>query len=308
MGGELVGLTFGGPDARTGLKDALSRGVDRAVHVVADEGTRADGHVTAHVLAAQVRRLDDVDLVVCTEGASDTYAHETGPRLGELLGWPVVTNVRELTVEGRTLRAVRVVGVDLETVEADLPALVTVVPEVAPAPIPGLRSVLGAAKKPSEQVPVADLGLPAAAVTARTTVTSFLGYVAVGQHHAAAHRTRSTRSSRASRRTGCSDDRDLCLLRGPAARRRARDDRRGARGRGVRRVPRCRRGPHARRDGRHVGRRARGCRTWHGRCPPTRGVRGGARRSRARPGRRPADRRCDRQRLGDRGTCRGAPR
>ena len=57
MGGELVGLTFGGPDARTGLKDALSRGVDRAVHVVADEGARADGHVTAQVLAAQVRRL-----------------------------------------------------------------------------------------------------------------------------------------------------------------------------------------------------------------------------------------------------------
>ncbi len=178
IGGELVGLTFGGPGARTGLKDALARGVDRAVHVVADEGARADGHVTAHVLAAQVRRLEDVDLVLCTEGASDTYAHETGPRLGELLGWPVVTNVRELTVEGRTLRAVRVLGADLETVECDLPALVTVVPEVAPAPIPGLRSVLGAAKKPSEQVPVADLGLPAGAVTARTTVTSFLGYVA----------------------------------------------------------------------------------------------------------------------------------
>lgn len=178
LGGELVGLTFGGPDARAALKDALSRGVDRAVHVVADDGVRADGHVTAQVLAAQVRRTGDVDLVLCTEGASDTYAHETGPRLGELLGWPVVTNVRELTVEGRTLRAVRVVGADVETVECELPALVTVVPEIAPAPIPGLRSVLGAAKKPSDQVPVADLGLSADALTARTTVTSLLGYVA----------------------------------------------------------------------------------------------------------------------------------
>ena len=182
LGGELVGLTFGTPDAKAALKDVLARGADSAVHVVADEGSRADGHVTAHVLAAQIRRMDDVDLVLCTEGASDTYAHETGPRIGELLGWPVVTNVRELTVDGRVLRAVRVVGGDLETVECDLPAVVTVVPEIAAAPIPGLRAVLGAGKKPSQQVPVAELGLPAGATAPRTAVTSFLGYVAARRH------------------------------------------------------------------------------------------------------------------------------
>ena len=178
LGGELVGLTFGTPDAKATLKDVLARGADSAVHVVADDGARADGHVTAHVLAAQIARTGDVDLVLCTEGASDTYAHETGPRVGELLGWPVITNVRELTVDGRTLHAVRIVGTDLETVECDLPAVVTVVPEIAAAPIPGLRSVLGANKKPSQQVPVTELGLPAGDLEPRTNVTSFLGYVA----------------------------------------------------------------------------------------------------------------------------------
>jgi len=177
LGGELVGVTFGGPDAKRSLKDVLSRGVDRAQHVVADDA-RPDGHVTANVLAAQIRRIDDVGLVLCTEGASDTYAHETGPRIGELLGWPVVTNVRELTVEGDLLRAVRVLGTDVETVECELPAVVSVVAEIALAPIPGLKSVMAAAKKPSEQIPVADLALPDAAVTARTTVASLVGYVA----------------------------------------------------------------------------------------------------------------------------------
>ncbi|HEY5247501.1 MAG TPA: electron transfer flavoprotein subunit beta/FixA family protein [Dermatophilaceae bacterium] len=182
LGGELVGLTFGGPEAKSSLKDALARGVDRAVHLVAEAGARADGYVTANVLAAQIGRIDDVGLVLCTEGASDTYAHETGPRIGELLGWPVVTNVRELLVEGRRLRAVRVLGADSETVECDLPAVVSVVPEVGPAPIPGLRSVMAAGRKPTEQVPVADLALSADALTARSTVTSFLGYIAARRH------------------------------------------------------------------------------------------------------------------------------
>lgn len=175
LGGELVGVTFGGPQAKAALKDVLSRGADRAVHVLADDADRADGHVTANALAAAIGRVGDVGLVLCTEGASDTYAHQTGPRIGELLGWPVVTNVSGLTVTGRRLRATRTLERETETVECDLPAVVTVVPEIGPAPIPGLKSVIAAGRKPAEQVPLAELGLPPDATTPRTTVTSLLG-------------------------------------------------------------------------------------------------------------------------------------
>lgn len=178
LGGELIGVTFGGPPAKSALKDVLSRGADRAIHVVADETTRVDGHVTAQALAGEIGQIGDVGLVLCTEGASDTYAHETGPRIGELLGWPVVTNVNSLTVEGSLLRATRIIGNQVETVECDLPAVVTVVPEIGPAPIPGLKAVIAAGRKPTEQVRLADLGLSSEAMTSRTSVTSLLGYVA----------------------------------------------------------------------------------------------------------------------------------
>jgi electron transfer flavoprotein beta subunit len=177
LGGELVSVTFGGPEAKGALKEVLSRGADRAVHVLADDADRADGHVTANALAAQIGRTGDVGLVLCTEGASDTYAHETGPRIGELLGWPVVTNVSGLTTEGGRLRATRNLDGETETVECDLPAVVTVVPEIGPAPIPGLKAVIAAGRGPTEQVPLADLGLPPAATTPRTSVTSLLGQV-----------------------------------------------------------------------------------------------------------------------------------
>jgi electron transfer flavoprotein beta subunit len=178
LGGELVGVTLGRADAKSVVKDALARGVDRAVHLVAEPAQHLDGHVTAQALAAQIRRFDDVGLVLCTEGASDTYAHETGPRLGELLGWPVVTNARSVTVDDGRLHAVRVLAGEVETVECDLPAVVTVVPEIGPAPIPGLRAVLAAGKKVSDRTTLDELALPDRARTPRTTVTSLTGFVA----------------------------------------------------------------------------------------------------------------------------------
>lgn len=180
VGGDLVGLTVGGPGARPALKDALARGVDEAVHVVGPE--EVDGHVTAHLLAAQVRRTEDVGLVVCGEGAADTYAHEVGPRLAEVLGWPVVTNARTLQVHDGRLVAERVVGADVETVECELPAVVTVLPESCPAPIPGLKAVLAAARRPAAQVLAADLGFEDAELARRTRVSRLVAFAAERSH------------------------------------------------------------------------------------------------------------------------------
>lgn len=180
VGGDLVGLTVGGPGTKAALKDALARGVDTAVHVVTTAD--ADGHVTAQLLAAQVRATQDVGLVVCGEGAADTYAHEVGPRVAALLGWPVVTNAREATVHDGTLLAVRVVGTDLETVRCDLPAVVTVLPEMCPAPIPGLKAVIAAGRRPAQQVDAADLDLPDDALRRRTEVSALTAFAAERSH------------------------------------------------------------------------------------------------------------------------------
>lgn len=98
--------------------------------------------------------------MVCAEGASDTYAHEVGPRLGVLLNVPVITYAANATVvDGNELTAVRKLENGSETVRATLPAVVTILPEAAPAPIPGLKMVLEASRKPVKQFSAAELGL-----------------------------------------------------------------------------------------------------------------------------------------------------
>jgi electron transfer flavoprotein beta subunit len=166
QGGRAVGLTAGAITP-AGLKDALARGLDEVIHVPLDETAPVDGHVTAHLLAAAIRTIDGADLVLTTEGSADSYAHETAPRVAELLGWPVVTNAVAVDVAGGRLRATRVLDDALEVVEVTLPAVVSVVPEIAAAPIPGLSAVLAAAKKPRTELAVGSLGLPADAATPR---------------------------------------------------------------------------------------------------------------------------------------------
>jgi len=71
-----------------------------------------------------------------------------GPRLAELLGIPCVCFVQKLSIEGGRLRAERRVEDGVEVVEAPLPALVTVLPDINTPRIPGVRDTLMAGKKP----------------------------------------------------------------------------------------------------------------------------------------------------------------
>jgi len=176
-GSDLVGLTFGGPDAKPSLKDALSRGLTQVFWVNDSASASADGSVTSTILAAAIRKIDDFILVVCSEGAADTYAHEIGPRLSILLGIPVISYAIQMKAEGEMLAAVRKLEDSLETVSTRLPAVVTVLPEINPAPIPGLKAVLEAARKPSTEWKIAELGLSGDNLHRQTTVTSFKGYV-----------------------------------------------------------------------------------------------------------------------------------
>jgi electron transfer flavoprotein beta subunit len=159
MGGKAATLTFGGAQAKLSLKDALSRGPEEAYWINSTLASSADGSVTAKALAAAVAKIDDVSLVICAEGASDTYARQTAPRLGVNLGWPVITSVAKLTIEGNTLTAQRKLDDCLETVKVELPAVIAVLPEINEAPLPGLKAVLAAAKKPVTEFSADALGI-----------------------------------------------------------------------------------------------------------------------------------------------------
>jgi electron transfer flavoprotein beta subunit len=147
-GGIVHAVTAGVPGATKGIKDALSRGPDQALFLADPSFVDLEPSQTASLLAAAIRGyIDAYDLILCGEGSSDLYAQQVGPRLAENLGIPCVSFAQKLTIEGRRLIAERRVEEGIEIVEAEMPVVATVLPEINTPRIPGVKDTLLAAKK-----------------------------------------------------------------------------------------------------------------------------------------------------------------
>lgn len=172
-GCELVGITAG-VNTEPSCKDALSRGLDSVSYLSDAAMADADSGATAKVLAAMVKTLGDADVVICSEGSNDEYAQQTSARIAALLGAPSVTYVSALEVSGDTLKLSRKLDDGVETVEVGGPVVISVSPDVNDPPIPSVKQILGAKKKPSAAMTLDAAGLNADAIKPQLATVSVL--------------------------------------------------------------------------------------------------------------------------------------
>jgi electron transfer flavoprotein beta subunit len=176
-GGAIDALSYGAPSVKQSLKDVLSRGPEKVYWIGDSSAESADAKVTASVLAAAIRKLGQYDLIVCGEGSSDLFNQQTAPRLAALLGLPCLSFVQKLTLDGNFVKATRNLGDCLEVVTIKTPAVISVLSEINKPRIPSLKQVLGAAKKPNEEIKIADLGLKAEEIQPKAVRKSVKGFV-----------------------------------------------------------------------------------------------------------------------------------
>jgi electron transfer flavoprotein beta subunit len=93
--GEVVVCSLGPQSAKTVIKDALARGADRAIHVVAENGSKLSPYQIASAIADAVRD-ENADLIFAGLQSDDTGYGQTGVILAELLGIPHATIVIEV--------------------------------------------------------------------------------------------------------------------------------------------------------------------------------------------------------------------
>jgi electron transfer flavoprotein beta subunit len=156
---KITAVSVGPDSARNTLKHALAMGADEAV-LVSDAALYDCGsEAAALALAHAIRQLDAVDLVLTGRQAADWDAGVAGCGIAELLDLTVITFARKVEVTGTTLRVERVLADGFETLEAGLPALVTVSNELGEPRKPSLRETMRAARKPLAMRSAADIGL-----------------------------------------------------------------------------------------------------------------------------------------------------
>lgn len=148
------------------MKKPLSMGADELYLLQDDALEEGDAYSIARALTAAVKKIGDFDLILCGRQASDTDRGQVGPAVAEMLGIPVVTLARGITVsEGRvTVERVRQDG--SEIMEAPLPAMVTVSNEFGEPRYPTLRGIMQAGRKQPTIWSAADIGADSASVGA----------------------------------------------------------------------------------------------------------------------------------------------
>jgi electron transfer flavoprotein beta subunit len=126
-GGRIVVFTMGPPMAEEVLREAMAMGADQGVLLTDRAMAGADTSVTSFTLARAVAGVcPDFDLVMCGNRTIDSETAQVGPQLAEELKIPGAANVHQLTLSGKILRLERLSDNFLETLEMDLPGLVTI--------------------------------------------------------------------------------------------------------------------------------------------------------------------------------------
>jgi electron transfer flavoprotein beta subunit len=165
VGGKVVALCLaeGNRKAAEDIKVALAMGADEAVVIDDLALAEPDQAAVAAALAAAVKKLDACDLLLFGEGSTDNYTGQVGARVAETLGLPQIGYARKIEATDAVVRCERSMDDMIETLEAPLPAAVTVVSEINEPRIPGLMQIMKAKSKPLQVWTAADLGLDAPA-------------------------------------------------------------------------------------------------------------------------------------------------
>ena len=145
------------------IKKPLAMGADELVLLQdAAFDNSIDPTMTVAALTAAIRKLGDVDIVISGRQASDWDNAQVPLGVAESLGWAVATIGRKVDVLDGTVRVERVLPDGHETVEASLPAVVTVSNELGTPRYPNMRGIMAARRVQPTVWTAADLDLDGA--------------------------------------------------------------------------------------------------------------------------------------------------
>jgi len=147
-GGSVTVISMGPPQVEASLRDAIAVGADEAVLLTDRAFAGADTLATSYTLAAGIRRLGQVDMVILGRQAIDGDTGQVGPELAENLGLPHLTDIRKIEqIENNTIVLQRMLEEGYVRIRAKLPIVITVVKEINEPRLPSLRGKMNAKKK-----------------------------------------------------------------------------------------------------------------------------------------------------------------
>src|ERR671932_212278 len=157
---EVVAVTMGPESAVRALHKAVSLGADRSVHLTDSALENSDVCATGYALA-QVLKQEQPDLVLLGQQSDDGECYTIGAVVADHLQMPSLTQVIKIEPEEGSLRCERQAEYGYDTVEVELPAVISVGDAINEPRYPSLKAIMGAKKKPVDKVTIGDVGIEA---------------------------------------------------------------------------------------------------------------------------------------------------
>jgi len=169
---EVVAVTMGPESAQRALHKAVSLGADRSVHLTDDSLAGSDVCASGYALG-QVLKRESPDLVLLGQQSDDGECYTMGAVVADHLQMPSLTQVIKIDTKEGSLVCERQAEYGYDTVEVELPAVISVGDAINEPRYPSLKAIMGAKKKPLDKVSTGDAEIDASRVGqdgSRTTV------------------------------------------------------------------------------------------------------------------------------------------
>lgn len=163
---EVIVATIAPADAQAHLRNGLAMGANRAIHIVTDQAIQP---LTAARALLKLIEKEQPELVILGKQAIDDDASQTGQMLATIWGRPQATFASKLEISDGKATVTREVDAGLETLEVDLPAVVTTDLRLNEPRFIKLPDIMKAKAKPLETLQLADLGADAVDTLKTTT-------------------------------------------------------------------------------------------------------------------------------------------
>jgi electron transfer flavoprotein beta subunit len=155
---EVIVVSLGGDECQQQLRTGLAMGADRAIQISSAKGQQP---LTIARAFLKLIEKEQPGLVLLGKQAIDGDNSQTAQMLAALWQRPQATFASKVTLEGNTAKVVREVDAGLESIEVDLPAVISVDLRLNEPRFVKLPDIMKAKRKPLDVISLEELGVSA---------------------------------------------------------------------------------------------------------------------------------------------------
>src|SRR5436305_5888731 len=170
---EIVAVTMGPESAVRALHKAVTLGADRSVHLSDDGLAGSDVAATGYALAKAVEK-ESPDLVLLGQQSDDGECYTIGAVVADHLRMPSLTQVIKMDVSDGSLRCERQAEYGYDTVDIELPAVISVGDAINEPRYPSLKAIMGAKKKQLDSLSAGDAQVDPAKVGGENSAAQWI--------------------------------------------------------------------------------------------------------------------------------------